>query len=783
MSKNIAMKRLFVFLASALCVVSGVSAQKTTTHEEYYDADKTIIKRKYTVRQDGTKYGTEHYYGRDGAQRWAISYDNKGKIESFKTYYKDGSVHTQGDVVHLPKVEGEEGANGAKTLAFCKNFKYYNIDKSVFLESKLYKQTKLDALGEDYHFVVNNGGEAGSDVAQLGSWRLGSYSIKGAYWGSMSFVTSSDKTTETIKVLSKEGDVTVDATYDIYKQVLTVRTLTNNSEYTLKDGFLTVKNPICTSDNGKVYEYQLDNVEIGAVEIPMERKDLYAAMFSMTDDESEMKFMSFAPDGIYLNFAQVMEFIDKSKLQKKFIGRAFNLSCVGFKEEYANGIMKIVEGNENSGKYEFRSDYLDVDAVYDEGAYTSFKIIAYHCVYEGSAIEMQGEVKEVEHPSKDKKIKVFVPEIYPHGRGVMKEGKEAYRDGVDRDEYRVYDGDFVKGLYEGQGQLYVKNNDTVEEYNGAFSGGLYNGQGTLHKIQADLNTIYEGEFGGGLYEGTGVLKSGSMALSGKFHEGNAIEGSIAVATTKYKSLEYLIPEHVIRVVLSNGDTYVGEPIRALAEEFDRFPGVEMSFDPKNIEARFATLETVKGEFVTASGNVYKGEFRVKMPRSGATNELVDIASLELMEKLLDNGAIDVATTEGRFEGNIVKGLIKGVGKMTLKNGNVYEGIFVNGVLDLLSPAYASVTLKNGDLYEGEVLCGRLHGEGCVKRANGDYFKGKFEADKWLRTGTIRVTTRRGKVYEGAVVDGKCQAEGPIRKSPRYKGKLPAEDVKIGTILD
>lgn len=181
--------------------------------------------------------------------------------------------------------------------------------------------------------------------------------------------------------------------------------------------------------------------------------------------------------------------------------------------------------------------------------------------------------------------------------------------------------------------------------------------------------------------------------------------------------------------------------------------------------------------------MYKGEFRVKMPRSGATNELVDIASLELMEKLLDNGAIDVATTEGRFEGNIVKGLIKGVGKMTLKNGNVYEGIFVNGVLDLLSPAYASVTLKNGDLYEGEVLCGRLHGEGCVKRANGDYFKGKFEADKWLRTGTIRVTTRRGKVYEGAVVDGKCQAEGPIRKSPRYKGKLPAEDVKIGTILD
>ena len=79
----------------------------------------------------------------------------------------------------------------------------------------------------------------------------------------------------------------------------------------------------------------------------------------------------------------------------------------------------------------------------------------------------------------------------------------------------VYEGTFLQGLYDGEGKLYDAG-DLV--YEGTFLQGLYDGEGKLYD---EGNLLYKGMFAQGLYDGEGTLyeKNGKLLYVGKFSAG------------------------------------------------------------------------------------------------------------------------------------------------------------------------------------------------------------------------------------------------------------------------
>ena len=78
----------------------------------------------------------------------------------------------------------------------------------------------------------------------------------------------------------------------------------------------------------------------------------------------------------------------------------------------------------------------------------------------------------------------------------------------------LYEGNFVNGLYEGQGNQYEEG---ILVYSGEFAGGVYEGQGSKYE---DGALVYTGEFSGGVYEGKGTLyENGEVVYEGEFSNG------------------------------------------------------------------------------------------------------------------------------------------------------------------------------------------------------------------------------------------------------------------------
>ncbi|MBQ3076563.1 MAG: hypothetical protein IJC43_01770, partial [Clostridia bacterium] len=83
-------------------------------------------------------------------------------------------------------------------------------------------------------------------------------------------------------------------------------------------------------------------------------------------------------------------------------------------------------------------------------------------------------------------------------------------------ERLLYDGTFVDGLYDGKGKLYGPGESLL--YDGTFAAGLRTGEGTAYE---GGKKRYKGTFEHDLYHGTGTLyeKDGSVLYEGAFAEG------------------------------------------------------------------------------------------------------------------------------------------------------------------------------------------------------------------------------------------------------------------------
>lgn len=802
------MKKCLSLLMMLFFMCGNSSAQSLTAYTEYFDFYRTQIKRKYHVLPDGTPHGKEQEYDRTGTLVSTLEFDN-GLIKSFKYHYKDESINKQGDYLWLDTDE----THGK--YPFAKTYKEYNIQRTVIKEHKLYKQVKPDDLNEQM-YLINEPDEDERDryVAdtvpiQLGDWRLESYMGKSSNGLNISFTTSSDKTKEIIKITNSNGVVEFDATYDIYKQTLIVRTSLKSKEYQLKNGELSILEPCYCNIGNDIYEYQPTKLSVGSIKIPMARSDFYNHVLKteevyLIDNRS---IMVIAPNTEYtLSLSDIIISVDQSNLTKKFYGKAMILG--GSISSFDNvGVFRVIEGDENSGVYEYKTSHVLIKAKYENGQYTSFVSESSDNTgqfrkYSGETVMANSTINEfyITPQQVIKSINSFI--IYPHGSGHMQISNTK--------AVEVYDGEFVNGLYNGMGICKVhdvKSGDLIrefdgywenglfekgvykdyytssmynnkwhrahDEYEGEFSNWLYDGKGKL--IIKSFNTageevafeVYEGEFKSGeFYSGNYNLNSVNIIKVGKYTNGQLqLENAEIINIPNYKSIKSP-KSNTIEVLFSNGDTYIGDPSHSILQLCkDQF---FIDICGPAAYNYLSSKEILNGKYVTSKGNIYDGIF-------------ADTYSLEQMPQRFVSGNIDVTTTNGRYVGMYTNGQMTGQGKVILNNGNVYEGTFSNGVLLLESPIKVLLTSENGDIYEGPIMKWKAHGKGEARCANGDYYKGAFQNGKFIGTGDVRVTTKNG-VYEGSVTDNQCQQVGDVKKIPAYKIELPKESVSAGHIV-
>lgn len=103
----------------------------------------------------------------------------------------------------------------------------------------------------------------------------------------------------------------------------------------------------------------------------------------------------------------------------------------------------------------------------------------------------------------------------PHTKGRLKDGVlQGKAQQFDVDGLILYDGNFVDGLYDGDGVLYANGQ---KRYAGSFSAGKYEGEG---RIYDNDQVVYEGGFSEGQYSGKGTLyEEGQLVYEGEFQAG------------------------------------------------------------------------------------------------------------------------------------------------------------------------------------------------------------------------------------------------------------------------
>lgn len=84
----------------------------------------------------------------------------------------------------------------------------------------------------------------------------------------------------------------------------------------------------------------------------------------------------------------------------------------------------------------------------------------------------------------------------------------------------IYDGSFLNGEYNGEGELYHEDGKTIK-YKGPFLNGKFNGKGTLYYEDGEKSK-YEGEFLDDKFNGKGELydEDGKIKYAGSFKDGN-----------------------------------------------------------------------------------------------------------------------------------------------------------------------------------------------------------------------------------------------------------------------
>jgi len=148
---------------------------------------------------------------------------------------------------------------------------------------------------------------------------------------------------------------------------------------------------------------------------------------------------------------------------------------------------------------------------------------------------------------------------------------------------------------------------------------------------------------------------------------------------------------------------------------------------------------------TLNNNLFDG-YGILIWRNG------DIYEGQFLEGII-NGTGKITSRSYIYIGGFKDGLFEGEGKITYTNGGSYEGLFKNG----LYHGYGTNVDQIGNIYIGNFEYGIRTGEGSVQLISGDSFFGEYENDMF--NGKGRYVERNGNVYTGSFKDNLFHGEG------------------------
>ena len=119
------------------------------------------------------------------------------------------------------------------------------------------------------------------------------------------------------------------------------------------------------------------------------------------------------------------------------------------------------------------------------------------------------------------------------------------------DGNRLYEGDFKKGVYDGQGTLYVYiNDDTILKRTGEYKEGKLNGKGIAYNYDGTIE--YEGYFKNDEYSGLGTYYwSEDKKIEGVWEKGKIKIIDPSTKKTRFLSLENIYSESFIEIYDTN----------------------------------------------------------------------------------------------------------------------------------------------------------------------------------------------------------------------------------------
>ena len=112
----------------------------------------------------------------------------------------------------------------------------------------------------------------------------------------------------------------------------------------------------------------------------------------------------------------------------------------------------------------------------------------------------------------------------------------------------------------------------------------------------------------------------------------------------------------------------------------------------------------------------------------------------------------------RYEGEVLDGLMDGVGHYTFADGNVYVGEWRRGKKE----GSGTFSWCNGDVYDGEWINGKMEGRGRIVLTNKLTYDGEWRNGKCHGKGQCRY--HNGDKFVGEYQDGKRRGVGKLTRS-------------------
>eukprot|EP01032_Pedospumella_encystans_P008920 gene8920-10538_t len=263
-----------------------------------------------------------------------------------------------------------------------------------------------------------------------------------------------------------------------------------------------------------------------------------------------------------------------------------------------------------------------------------------------------------------------------------------------------------------------------------------------------------------------ACNSGPKTKSDKF-----VVLNVAHCEPRLPKVDVTLPQHdhiiIEEVIMADGSKYVG-----VLQDGQRSGEGESWNKRGHFKGTWVNnVKCGKGVFTFSNGCTYEGQFANDLPNGQGKIILLDgkVFEGEFVNGALKGQPRSLTFSWGRYEGDVLNNHPHGYGRKIYKNGELMEGDFCEGVASghvkyndadgevweghfennqLIS---GKVTLKNGKVYEGTFLDWKLNGEGRYLYPDGSCFVSLFINGE--PHGPAHYTDADGSVVDGTYVNG------------------------------